>query len=203
MGNKHCAGIAGDHFQSGPERRRDDRLVTTVISAGGSTELVEVGNNYFLESVSSGSGPELKYGGAVVTAGQFVGWTPIGVVQTATGYEIAWEDAGTAQYTIWSTDSSGNYLSNLVGTVSGTDSALESIETTFHQDLNGDGTIGVVTTVIESFGSTKLVEVANNYFLESNSGGTGPELKYGGRGRHGGPVCRLDADRRSTDSHGI
>src|SRR6266481_8751398 len=37
-----------------------------------------------------------------------------------------------------------------------------------------------VTIVIEGFGSTKLVEVGNYFYLYSVSGGTGPSLKYGG-----------------------
>ena len=72
-------------------------------------------------------------------AGQFGAWTPIGAEQTATGYEVAWKVAGADQYTVWNTDSSGNYVSNIVGVVSGTSTALESLETSFHQDLNGDG----------------------------------------------------------------
>ena len=64
------------------------------------------------------------------------------------------EDPGADQYTVWSTDSGGNYLSNIVGAVSGTSAALESLETIFHQDLNGDGVIGVPTVVIETYGST-------------------------------------------------
>ena len=36
-------------------------------------------------------------------------------------------------------------------------------------------------TVIEAFGSTSLVQVGSNYFLNPVAGGTGPELKYGGR----------------------
>ena len=119
-------------------------VVTTVIEAFGSTSLVEVGNNFYLNSISSGSGPELKYGGAAVVAGQFGAWTPIGAEQTATGYEVAWKVPGADQYTVWNTDSSGNYISN-IGAVSGTSSALESLETSFHQDLNGDGVIGVPT----------------------------------------------------------
>ncbi len=51
---------------------------------------------------------------------------------------------GTGQYTVWNTDSNGNYVSNIVGVVSGTSAALESIESSFHQDLNGDGTIGLL-----------------------------------------------------------
>ena len=34
--------------------------------------------------------------------------------------------------------------------MSGTSAALESLETSFHQDLNGDGVIGVPGTVIEA-----------------------------------------------------
>ena len=66
-----------------------------------------------------------------------------------------------------------------IGTVSGTNAALEASELSFHQDLNGDGVIGIPGT-IESFGSTSLVQVGNDYFLDSNSTGTGPELTYGG-----------------------
>ena len=67
----------------------------TLIEAIGSTSLVEVGTKFFLDSISTGSGPSLKYGGADVVAGQFgSGWTPIGAEQTATGYEVAWKNRG-------------------------------------------------------------------------------------------------------------
>ena len=151
---------------------------TTMIEALGSTELVEVGNNYFLDSISSGTGPDLKYGGVPVVVGQFAPYVPVGVEQTATGYEVALENAGANLFSIWNTDSNGNFLSFAV--YSGSSTALELLETSFHQDLNGDGAIGVVTTAIESFGSTSLKQVGNNYFLESISSGTGPELKYNG-----------------------
>ena len=47
-----------------------------MIEALGSTSLVEVGNNFYLDSISSGTGPELKYSGAPVVPGQFGAWTP-------------------------------------------------------------------------------------------------------------------------------
>ena len=147
-------------------------LVTTVIEARGSTSLTEVGNNFYLGA----SGPQLKYAGAAVAAGQFGAWTAIGAEATATGYQVAWKVAGADQYTVWNTDSSGKYLSNAVGVVSGSSTALESLETAFQQDLNGDGTIGLVTTVIEARGSTSLTEVGNNFYL----GASGPQLKYAG-----------------------
>ena len=44
-------------------------VTTTVIEALGSTSLVQVGNNYFLDPVAGGTGPALKYGGAPVAGG--------------------------------------------------------------------------------------------------------------------------------------
>jgi len=130
---------------------------TTVIEAFGSTELVQVGNNFFLDSISSGTGPELKYQGAPAVAGAFSGWTPIGAEATSTGYEIAWKMAGADQYTEWYTDSNGNFLSNpLNAYVSGSSTTLETLETSFHQDLNGDGVIDLPTTVIEAKDDTVL-----------------------------------------------
>ncbi len=157
-----------------------------MIEAFGSTSLVEVGSNFFLDTSAAGSGPELKYAGAAVVAGQFGGWTPIGAEQTASGYDVAWKMTGADQYTVWSTDSSGNYVSNPSASVSGSSTALESLETTFHQDLNGDGVIGLPPppppppTVIEAFGSTSLVQVGSNFFLDTSAAASGPELKYGG-----------------------
>ncbi len=147
-------------------------VATTVIEAFGSTSLVEVGPYFYLDSISSGSGPELKYAGTPVVAGQFGPWAP-------TGYEVAWKVAGADQYGVWYTDSSGNFISN-TAVMSGTSATLESLETSFHQDLNGDGVIGIPTTVIESFGSTSLVEVGNNFYLKSISSGTSVELQNGG-----------------------
>ena len=60
--------------------------------------------------------------------GQLGGWTPIGAVQTASGYDVAWQMIGADQFTIWSTDSNGNYIANLVGAVSGSSAALEAFE---------------------------------------------------------------------------
>ena len=150
-----------------------------MIESAGSTSLVAVGTKFFLDSISTGSDPSLKYGGADVVAGQFGGWTPIGAEQTASGYQVAWKVPGADQYSVWTTDSNGNFISNSA-VLSGSSSALQSFETSFHQDLNGDGAIGVPGTVIESAGSTSLVAVGNNFFLDSISTGSGPSLKYGG-----------------------
>ena len=48
------------------------------------------------------------------------------------------------QYAVWSTDSSGNFLSQTAPAF-GSSSALEAYEPGLHQDLNNDGLIGVPT----------------------------------------------------------
>ena len=85
-----------------------------MIESFGSTSLVEVGTNYFLYPVGGSSGPELSYSGAPVVAGQFGSWTPLGAEQTASGYEVAWKVTGADQYSVWATDSSGSYTSNII-----------------------------------------------------------------------------------------
>jgi hypothetical protein len=162
----------------------------TVIEAFGTTSLIENGSNYFFET-NGGPAIELSFGGAPVVDGEFTQagspWVPIGAEQTATGYEVAWKVAGADQYTVWYTDSSGNYLSSAFDSAPGTSAALESLETSFHQDLNGDGVIGPPSsppppptqTVIEAFGTTSLIESGNNYFFETN-GGPEVELSFGG-----------------------
>ena len=109
-----------------------------------------VSNHFFLDDISTGLGPSLKYGGTDVVAGQFGGWTPIGAEQTASGYQVAWKVPGADQYSVWTTDSNGNFIS-FSAALSGSSSTLQSFETSFHQDLNGDGAIGVpvIGTVIE------------------------------------------------------
>ncbi len=134
--------------------------------------LTQIGNNYYLDG---GSGPELKFGGAAYVAGEWGAWTPYAEVKTATGYDVAWT-AGAGHYTVWSADSNGNWVQDLIHDVPGTNTALESIETTFKQDLNGDGVIGVPTTTVTTT-ATNLTQVGNNFYLD---GGSGPELKFGG-----------------------
>jgi hypothetical protein len=64
-------------------------------------------------------------------ADQFGAWAPIGAAQTASGYEVAWKEAGADQYLVWSFDSNGNYLSTILGPVSGSSAALEALGAQF------------------------------------------------------------------------
>jgi hypothetical protein len=158
----------------------DGRIGPQIVEAYGSTSLIATGTYYYFFPVGGSSGPELKYNGAAFVTGQASSWTPIAAEQTASGYEVAWTIPGSNQFTAWNTDANGNFVSDTLGVVAGKSLALEQLELSFHQDLNGDGTIGPATTVIEHSGSTSLVEVANDYFFYPVGGSSGPELKYNG-----------------------
>jgi hypothetical protein len=111
---------------------------TSIIEGSGSTSLTVVDTIYHL---GSGGSPSLKYLGAAVGVGQFGAFVPIAAESTATGYEVAFKNSGTGQFSIWNTDSSGNYISYTL--MAGSSLALESLKPTFHQDLNGDGIVGI------------------------------------------------------------
>ncbi|MCA6117817.1 M10 family metallopeptidase C-terminal domain-containing protein [Bradyrhizobium sp. WSM 1738] len=177
-GADSLTGVENFQFSDGTFASSTFTNSPTVIEAHGSTSLVQVSSYYFLQSNSSGSGPELYCYGAPVVVGQFGAWTPIGTEQTASGYQVVLKYGTADSYIVWSVDGNGNYITN-TAPASGSSSGIVSLETSFQQDLNGDGTIGVALasgTAIESLGSTKLVQVGNNYYLASVSGNSGPEL---------------------------
>ena len=120
----------------------------TVIEALGSTKLDLIGSSFFLDPVGGGTGvgPILKYAGVNIVAGAST-WVPLGVEATASGYQVAWKLTGADTYTVWNTDSNGNWVSNAIGGGSGSTAAFEAFENSFHQDLNGDGVIGVPSPV--------------------------------------------------------
>ncbi|GAA0029509.1 M10 family metallopeptidase C-terminal domain-containing protein [Bradyrhizobium ottawaense] len=154
------------------------------IEALGGTSLIEIASNFYMNPIAGGTGPELTFYGSPVVEGQFNAWTPIGAEQTPTGFEIAWQIPGTDQFTIWTTDSGGSFISN-TGTIAGNSTALRLTETVFHQDLNGDGTIGIPATTIETFGATSLVSAGGNFYMNPVAGGPVPELTF-----YGSPVVQ-------------
>jgi hypothetical protein len=157
-------------------------LIRTDTNSYGLTSLSQAAGNYWLFAPGTVTGPELQYNGAPVASGQFGPWTPIGAAKTANGYEVAWTD-GAGDFTVWNTDGNGVYTSNfIVGAVPANNASLESVETNFQQDLNGDGHIGLNTpvTTVENKGATELVTASNSYFFFPTGGSTGPELQYNG-----------------------
>ncbi|MGJ4907506.1 FG-GAP-like repeat-containing protein [Bradyrhizobium sp. HKCCYLS2033] len=156
--------------------------VGTTIESVGSTKLVQVGDNYVLTSPSGDVARELVYSGSAVSASNMTGqgWSVIGAEAVTGGYLVAWRNAVAGVMTIWSVDGSGNYVSNPIPAVAPSNVALEQYEPVFHQDLNGDGTVGPIGTTIEAIGSTRLVQVGDNYVLTSPSGDVARELFYSG-----------------------
>ncbi|MCJ9729140.1 M10 family metallopeptidase C-terminal domain-containing protein [Bradyrhizobium sp. PRIMUS42] len=169
-----------EYFQFADGTIASVSVINVAVEAVGSTSLVQTGDNFYLKAISTGSGPVLKISGSPVSAAVYGTWAPIAAEQTGGGYDVAWRDLVTGHYTVWSTDSNGNYTGNIVPEVTGTNASLRSLETTFQQDLNGDGTIGIPSATIESQGSTKLVQTGDNFYLEAISTGSGPVLKISG-----------------------
>ena len=100
---------------------------------------IDVGNQTYFYN-SAGSGIALSYAGPGV-AGQFGAWTPIAATQTASGYDIAWQNTVTGQYTVGPPKRQLHRKSDR--RCVGNSYALESLEPVFQQDLNGDGVIGL------------------------------------------------------------
>ena len=166
----------------GQDLNSDQRIgppsTVSAIRTDSGTNLVQIGANFALRN-AGGSGPALQYLGAPVTAGMFGAWKPIGAVANAQGgYLVAWQNASASQYQVWTTDDAGNFTGVALGSVAGTSVALESFESTFGQDLNGDGTVGLLSTVIATDNGTALTQVGNRFALDA-SGGSGPWLQYG------------------------
>jgi hypothetical protein len=65
---------------------------------------------------------------------------------------------------VWTTHANGNYTGNMIPVVAGTSTALEGLESTFGQDLNGDRTIGIVDAAAsDAFGSSAgILTLAGN-----------------------------------------
>ncbi|MCP3460039.1 Ig-like domain-containing protein [Bradyrhizobium sp. CCGUVB23] len=184
-----------------------DPVVGTVIESIGSASLIRSGNNYYVGTASNGYNAELKFGGVAQVVDPTGRVTPLGAEKTATGYQVVWS-LGSGQYSIWTTDNNGNETSYLH--VSGTSSTLKSLETTFQQDLNGDGVIGApapaaataaATTLIETNGSAGLAQIGNNFYVGTASAGYNAELKFAGVAQVVDPtghVAPLGAEKTAT-----
>ena len=146
----------------------------------GSTHLTQIGNQYYLYN-NVGSGPAAEGDGHA--SGGRAERRMDADRGGADGNRIRGRPGSSRtpdQYLIWTTDSSGNYISYSTP-VSGNDTSLRSAELRFQQDLNGDGVIGIPASAatIESFGSTDLTQIGNQYYLYNNVG-SGPVLKVTG-----------------------
>jgi hypothetical protein len=152
----------------------------TTIAANGATILAEVGILYELNPAGGGTGPLIKVNGGAVIVGQFAaGWMPVGAVQTATGYEVAWSVPGANEYEVWDTDSNGDFIGGATGILSGASAELEGVEANFGETFAGAGAMATPATIAGN-GATTLAEVGNLFELNPAGGGTGPLLQING-----------------------
>jgi serralysin len=153
------------------------RLTSTIESAGATT-LGAVGNEFVMLD-SSGNGTTLKFGGAAVTVGEFGSFAPIAAEKTASGYDVALRNGTADQYTVWSTDSNGNFTGNLAGgVVAGGSVVFEAFEPIFGQDLNGDHVIGRTDVVLS--GSVQTVLAGGTVSNTTVSSGGQEKVSSGG-----------------------
>ena len=122
---------------------------STQIESAGATSLVESGGKYYLNS-SSGSGPTLKYGGTDFVNGTRWHLDADRCGEDGDGLSGCLE--GDEHRSVHGLEHRQQWQLRFPcqrpdrpkygGAVSGTNDGLKSLETSFHQDLNGDGQIG-------------------------------------------------------------
>jgi serralysin len=133
------------------------------IATNGVTTLAQVGDLFELNPAGGGTGPLIELNGSAVTAGQFAaGWTPVGAVKTASGYEVAWSVLGANEYVVWNTDSNGDYTSAATGVVSGQSFALEDLNPLFGENLNGAPSLSGILVTTDPGGVVNLSAQTQN-----------------------------------------
>ena len=142
---------------------------TTVIESVGSTSLVEVGTNFFLDNISTGTGPALKYGGADVVAGQF-GAAGRRSAPSRPRPAMRWPGRTMPASIRSGTPTATATSSRSTAAMSASSPALESIETSFLQDLNGNGLIGGKAIVNGTSGNDTLTSSSPNQIFFGNGG---------------------------------
>ena len=155
----------------------------TQIATNGVTELDAVANQFELNSPGETTGPFVELNGSPVTNTQFpAGWTPVGAVQTATGYEVAFGD-GKGDFVVWNTDGNGNFTSAATGVsvLLANSNELAGLEANFGDGKFTGATVGPAkANSIADNGTTTLNSVGNLYELTSDATGTGPLLELNG-----------------------
>jgi hypothetical protein len=152
---------------------------TTLIESSGTTSLLQGAGTYLMYPVGGTSGPQILYGGAPVAVGSLGPWVAIAAEQESFGYEVVWRAGSANQYTAWFLDGFGNYVWS-TAVVTSTSYVLETLESSLHQDVNGDGLVGPTTTLIEAQGLTKFMQVADAYVMYPNNGSNGIVLDANG-----------------------
>src|SRR5260370_770702 len=146
-------------------------------AAFGATRLDQVANEFFLRD-GLGNGPSVKFQGAVYVASQYGDTSPLQAHLTAVCRLLLERKNGPAdQYTVWNLDANCNYIRHATGVVSGADYALQSLETSFQQDLNFFFNDTATTEIYTLSLHDALPILANEFFLRDGLG-NGPSVKF-------------------------
>ena len=116
------------------------------------------------------------------SGGQFGAWTPIGARRRQAATRLPGKIRAPVSTRCGAPTAAATTSPTSSPYGSGPAPRWNQFETSFHQDLNGDGAIGLPpmpTTVIESTGATSLTEIGSNFYLYDKHR-RGPSLKYGG-----------------------
>ena len=157
----------------------------TVIESFGSTRLVQVGNNYLFLPRRQAAQARSSNTAARRSRPDSLPWSYIGGGEN--GERLSSRTSCRRHGSIYDLEHRQQRQRRFQRRgrcrCSGSSSVIRSLESSFQQDLNGDGMIGSAPapkTVIESFGSTSLVQAGNNYYFYPVGGSSGPQFKYGG-----------------------
>ncbi|WP_282170651.1 M10 family metallopeptidase C-terminal domain-containing protein [Ruegeria atlantica] len=118
---------------------------TTAIESDGSTSLASSTHGYYLLNNSV----ELSLNGNDIGADSYADWKAIHAEAEGEGFRVLWKNPN-GQYSEWTVNGDGEHTGN---------TAIENVvdvESFYGVDLNADGTIGHITTVIETNGATSL-----------------------------------------------
>ena len=171
-------------------RRRDASNNGQWVLFSGQLAELEVGGvsqNGDAYELGGTGGPLLEFGGSAVTAGEFTNasgtWTPVGAEQTGNGYEVAWSLLSNGQstdtYTVWNTDSNGNYTSSALGMVSGQNFSLEDLNPVWGENVSGAPSLSTFFATTASQANTDAqkgnttINLGSNSAFASNTGGLG------------------------------
>ena len=139
--------------------------------------------------------PEVRGGGGDVP-GQFGGLDANrGRGGGASGYLVAWKNGASDEYTVWNTDTEGNYVGSAIEHGRATTGLISGDQDSNRTSIRDGTEIGPTTTTIEAFGLTGAWMRARGQVEDSARERSGPSLKFEGAAVGVGTVRRLDADR--------
>ncbi|MEM8811160.1 MAG: M10 family metallopeptidase C-terminal domain-containing protein [Pseudomonadota bacterium] len=119
----------------------------------------------------------ISYLGLPVVTGFNGQWTPLHVEENGSGgFQLLWTNAS-GDFNLWQLDGSGAYVSDIVFS----QSEITDYEAEFEADLNGDGTIGRVVTVLEDDGDLDLLSESGVRYLIREAGGNTTGIYYNGK----------------------